>query len=63
MNEGYYIEHNGECWQSVFPSNEAGKSQLHTDPDDAFAYMHYECGIPAESIIVLPVASLSRTRD
>lgn len=27
--EGYFVEHNGDCWQSVFPSAESAKSQLH----------------------------------
>ena len=55
---GYYIEHNGEFWQSVFPIEEADKSQLHTDVDDAFAYMVYECGVEPTSIEILPVNHL-----
>jgi hypothetical protein len=52
----YFIQHNGEHWQSIFPAVESDKSQLHTDADDAFAYMHYECGVPAEAIRVVPLA-------
>ncbi len=58
MLHKYFIEHNGEQWQSIFPATEADKSQLHSDPDDAFTYMHYECGVPAEAIRVVPVAHL-----
>lgn len=58
--QGYYIEHNGEQWQSVFPEQEANKSQLHSSSDDAFGYMHFKCGVPAEAIVMLPVASLLR---
>jgi hypothetical protein len=52
----YFIQHNGDHWQSIFPAVESDKSQLHTDADDAFAYMHYECGVPAEAIRVVPLA-------
>lgn len=58
----YFIEHNGECWQSIFPATESEKSELHADPDDAFAYMHYECGVPADAIRVVPVLSLMAAR-
>lgn len=58
--EGYFIEHNGEFWQSVFPSYESQKSQLHSDVDDAFYYMNTECGVPAAAIIVCPVKSLMK---
>lgn len=44
--QGYFIEHNGECWQSVFPEPEAAKSQLHETIDDARSYMVSECGVP-----------------
>lgn len=50
--EGYYIEHNGEFWQSVFPSEEAHKSQCHTNINDALAYMRDECGIEPSKIMV-----------
>ncbi len=58
MKQGYFIEHNGEFWQSVFPSNESTKSQLHTSVDDAFAYMAFEQGVDPEAIVILPVKSL-----
>jgi hypothetical protein len=58
MTYKYFIEHNGDCWQSVFPATEHEKSQLHGDSDDAFAYMHYECGVPADAIRIVPVARL-----
>lgn len=35
---GYYIEWNGDCWQSVFPRNELELSELHTSVEDARAY-------------------------
>jgi hypothetical protein len=54
MEEGYFVEHNGDCWQSVFPSAEASKSQLHMTISDALSYMHRECGVPMERIRVLP---------
>jgi len=37
-SEGYYIEHTGDCWQSVFPQAEAELSQLHSNVEDALAY-------------------------
>lgn len=37
--EGYFIEWNGEHYQSVFPSNEAENSELHTTLNDALYYM------------------------
>lgn len=43
--QGYYLEWNGEQWQSVFPSNEAHKSKLHDTMLDAFEYMYGECSI------------------
>lgn len=39
MNEGYYVEWNGDCWQSVFPTSLAECSQLHSTVDDACLYM------------------------
>lgn len=52
MKEGYFIEWNGEGWQSVFPSNEASKSQLHTDIVDAIYYMVKECDVDRRKIFV-----------
>jgi hypothetical protein len=52
-SEGFYIEHNGDCWQSVFPSDLAEFSQLHTTMEDALGYMTAECNIPATLITVL----------
>ena len=54
MNEGYYIEHNGDCWQSVFPSKEAEQSSNHETLNDAMEYMTGECHIPRNKIIVVP---------
>lgn len=54
--EGYYVEHNGDCWQSVFPSSEASKSQLHDTVFDAMHYMHGDCGIPITVITLLDKA-------
>lgn len=53
MQEGYFVEHNGDCWQSVFPQAEANKSQLHGDVADAFAYMTLECGVDINHISVI----------
>lgn len=52
--QGYYVEHNGDCWQSVFPESEAHKSQLHRTRADAAVYMIDECGIDASKIILRP---------
>jgi len=38
MKEGYYIEWNGDFWQSVFPRALADLSQLHSTVADARAY-------------------------
>ena len=57
MKQGYFVEHNGDCWQSVFPANEANKSQLHTTIIDALDYMVQECGIRRTQIQVLRRAS------
>lgn len=51
--QGYYIEFNGEFYQSVFPNNEVEKSQLHLDLPDALDYMNLECGINLDLIKVL----------
>lgn len=48
--EGYYVEHNGCCWQSVFPSSEQEKSQLHDTVEDAIEYMTEECGVSRNDI-------------
>lgn len=37
--EGYFIEWNGEHFQSVFPSDEAEKSSLHPNLQEAINYM------------------------
>lgn len=36
--EGYFVEWNGECYQSVFPSSESELSQLHVTVEDALDY-------------------------
>lgn len=53
MSEGYYVEWNGDCWQSVFPSAAADKSQLHVTVDEALVYMVDECGVPESNIVTL----------
>lgn len=52
LKEGYYVEHNGDCWQSVFPEGESQLSQLHTSIDEAISYMVGQCGW--QPITVLP---------
>jgi len=37
--QGYYVEHNGDCWQSIFPSREAHLSQNHVTVADAQEYI------------------------
>lgn len=51
--QGYFIEFNGEFYQSVFPENEAEKSQLHYELPDALDYMTLECGINLDLIKIL----------
>ena len=51
--ESYFIEFNGEHWQSVFPEKESEKSQLHTTSEDGINYMTKECGIPIEKISII----------
>lgn len=51
MKEGYYIEHNGDCWQSVFPEKEAHLSQLHDTIGDALEYFR-EQRVPRNKIRV-----------
>lgn len=50
--EGYFIEFDGEFYQSVFPENEAHKSSTHSDLPDAVNYMVVECGIEPKLITV-----------
>ncbi len=45
MVEIYAIEWNGDNWQSVFPSKESEKSQLHPSVQAAYDYIRHECGI------------------
>lgn len=45
MRRKYAIEWNGDCWQSVFPEDEAHKSALHETVENADAYMRFECGV------------------
>lgn len=45
LSDGYYVEFNGDLYQSVFPAHEAVKSQLHLTTDDALSYMRNECGV------------------
>jgi hypothetical protein len=52
MTQGYFIEHNGDCWQSVFPAWQAELSQLHTTIEDALSYMITECGVRADITII-----------
>lgn len=50
--EGYFVEWNGEDWQSVFPSAESELSQLHANPMDAVLYiLQVKPGVP---ITILP---------
>lgn len=51
--QGYFIEFNGEFYQSVFPENEAENSQLHWELPDALKYMILECGIKEELITII----------
>jgi hypothetical protein len=37
--EGYFVEFNGEFYQSVFPSGESELSQPHTTVEDALEYI------------------------
>lgn len=53
QQQGYFVEFNGDCWQSVFPEEDADQSALHTSIDEALAYMTHECGIPRDAITVL----------
>ena len=42
---GYFLERNGEQWQSIFPENESHLSQLHQTIGDGINYMVEECGV------------------
>lgn len=55
--EGYFIEFNGEHYQSVFPTKDAESSQLHINLDEAFFYMVEECGVEVSDIKVLALKS------
>ncbi len=48
--EIYCIEFNGDEYQSIFPTDHAEKSQLHSTVHDALEYMIDECGIPKDKI-------------
>ena len=50
---GYFVEHNGDCWQSVFPHEQSEKSCLHDTQIEALAYMVNECGVPLDGILIL----------
>ena len=39
MNK-YYLEYNGEFWQSVFPPKESDKSNLHVTLKDGIKYFN-----------------------
>jgi len=45
QKEGYFIEWNGEHFQSVFPECEAANSQIHSSIEDALLYMKEELGV------------------
>jgi hypothetical protein len=44
-DEIHCIEHNGDCWQSVFPTAEAHKSCLHETVRAALRYMTEDCAV------------------
>lgn len=50
----HFVEHNGDCWQSVFPIEHSHKSQLHTTTKDAIDYMVDECGVDPDEIKIIP---------
>lgn len=56
--ELYFIEFNGEHYQSVFPTEQADLSELHISLDEAFSYMVNECNIDVILITVLSIKSL-----
>jgi hypothetical protein len=51
--QGYYVEFNGEFYQSVFPQSQSELSQLHTSIDDAIDYFVNECAIDRNLIVIL----------
>lgn len=51
--KGYYIEPTDGNWQSVFPSKESDKSQLHSCVIDALYYMVEECNVDSSKIFVI----------
>lgn len=50
--ESYFIEHNGDCWQSVFPADASHLSQLHETVQDAVEYFR-ERGILPQDVTIL----------
>ena len=50
---GYFVEHIGDAWQSVFPHRESEKCALHDTQIAALDYMVTDCGVPREAIVVL----------
>jgi len=50
---GYYVEFDGENWQSVFPENESQNSQLHSSKEEAIDYMVNEFGIERNNITII----------
>lgn len=53
VKQGHYVEHLGDCWQSVFPQSEAEKTCLHDTMSDALAYMVTGCGVELDRIVIL----------
>ena len=50
---GYWIEHNGDHWRSIFPADESELIQTHATLQDALIYMVGECAVPRDQITVL----------
>jgi hypothetical protein len=48
----YFIEYNGENWQSVFPEIESEKSNVHNNVSDAWNYMTDEVGTNKNEISI-----------
>ena len=58
VTERYYVEWNGDCWQSVFPSWQSELSALHASASEAVHYLIDDCGVCALDIeVILPKAS------
>ncbi len=57
-NEGYFIEHDGTGWRSIFPSNESECSFYHVSISDAYNYMANECGVTENIMIITPQNNL-----